>query len=170
MKQRHDAWVVRTADARDAAEMVALLNPIIEAGSYTAMERCFSVEEQVAYVRAFPADGVFHVAVDSRSGRLVGMQDVTPLEESAWINGAQTGDISTFVALDSHGGGVGRALSEVTLLVARARGYRVLQAVIRADNPGAQGFYRSIGFIEAPGARTELLSTREVRLQLELAD
>ena len=56
------------------------------------------------------------------------------------------GEISMFVALSAQWRGVGKALAQATFVAARAKGFRKLMAMIRADNPRAIGFYGSLGF------------------------
>ena len=58
-------------------------------------------------------------------------------------------DVQTIaVAEDARGRGIGRALMERMLGQARARGMREVFREVRADNPVAQGLYRSLGFAE----------------------
>ena len=73
-------------------------------------------------------------------GQILGLQDVSPTSISG------VGDISTFIALSAQGCGVGKALARVTFAAARAKGFRKLMAMIRADNPRAIRFYGSLGF------------------------
>jgi L-amino acid N-acyltransferase YncA len=136
---------IRAATEADAEAMVALLNPIIEAGIYTAMVDTLSVEGQRAFLRSFPKRGVFLVAVCNASGRLFGMQDVMPAVTDSPVY-AHVGAIGTFVSLAAHRSGVGRSLTAATCQEARRLGYRKLTATIRADNPQAVAFYRSQGF------------------------
>ncbi|MHC4548176.1 MAG: GNAT family N-acetyltransferase [Planctomycetota bacterium] len=136
---------IRRVREQDAASIVELLNPLIEAGTYTVMDEPVSVAEQVAFIRGFPERGVFNVAVCDDSRRILGIQDVVPVRpaESAFRH---VGEISTFVALDAHRRGVGRGLSQVTFQEARERGFLKIGATIRADNRAAVSFYRSQGF------------------------
>lgn len=58
-------------------------------------------------------------------------------------------DVQTIaVAEDARGRGIGRALMERMLAQARARGMREVFLEVRADNPVAQGLYRSLGFTQ----------------------
>lgn len=43
--------------------------------------------------------------------------------------------------------GIGRRLAAHTLEFARASGYEKIVIYVRADNTGAQAFYRSLGFV-----------------------
>jgi ribosomal-protein-alanine acetyltransferase len=61
--------------------------------------------------------------------------------------GAHEADIQT-IAVDEalRGRGLGRALMRELIAEARARGAVEVFLEVRADNPGAQGLYRSLGF------------------------
>ena len=135
---------IRRATEEDAPGIVEVLNPLIEAGSYTVMAGPISVDDQSAFIRSFPGRGVYHVALGRDSRKIVGLQDVMPVAPDAAY--AHVGAISTFVAKDLHGQGIGRRLSEVTLPAARDRGLLKLSARIRADNPRAVAFYLGQGF------------------------
>ncbi|NNE10221.1 MAG: GNAT family N-acetyltransferase [Gemmatimonadetes bacterium] len=139
--------------------MIAILNPIIEAGVHTIMQQTYTEEEQIAYIRDFPARGVFYVALandgrgrahpagnDPAPARILGMQSVEPIPSTSPATFAHVGDISTFVAPVAHRTGVGRALSHATIKAAWDAGFHKIMAGVRADNPGAVAFYRSVGF------------------------
>ncbi len=136
---------IRVAREEDAASIVALLNPIIQAGTYTIMNELCSMQDQVDFIRAFPERGVFNAAVCEQSGQVLGIQDVQPISiDTGALD--QVGQISTFVRLDAHRQGIGRALSQTTLEQAKRLGFGKLTAAIRADNPRALAFYQSQGF------------------------
>lgn len=137
--------IIRQAKLDDAAEMIALLNPIIEHGDFSIMTTVCTLQEQQDFISTFPERGVLHVAVWEKEQRIVGMQDVMPLS----INETAVqhiGVISTFVATDCWGKGVGRAVTEATVHAAKLRGFSKLMATIRADNPQAIAFYVRQGF------------------------
>lgn len=136
---------IRPVREEDAGPIVGLLNPIIRAGIYTAMDVELSEAEEIDFIRGFPRQGVFHIALDQPGGVAVGIQDVAPLQAGSRVFG-HVGLISTFVALDAQRLGVGRALCQVTFGAARAHGFLKLCANLRADNPLALAFYRSQGF------------------------
>ncbi len=153
---------VRAVREEDAASIVGLLNPLIQAGTYTVMDEPVSVDEQIDFIRGFPERGVFNVAVCDTSGRLLGLQDVAPISPGS---GAfeHVGVISTFVALGSHGRGIGRSLSEATFRAATRLGFVKISATIRADNPRAVSFYLSQGFrIVGTAQRHALIGGRYV--------
>lgn len=132
--------LVRPVREADAAAVAALLNAIVRAGAYTVMTEA-TAADQLAFIRALPTRGVYHVALDEGSGRVLGVQDVLPLAGEPDV-----GEISTFVALEAHRRGVGKHLCAATFAAARALGFRALRATIRADNRGAVAFYRAQGF------------------------
>ncbi len=135
---------IRPAREEDAASIIEVLNPLILAGNYTIMVEPLTLAEQIDFMRRFPERGVFHIAMDNHSQRIVGLQDVVPLStETAFRH---VGVISTFVSLTAQGQGIGRMLSEATFGAAKALGFLKLSATVRADNPSAVAFYLSQGF------------------------
>jgi L-amino acid N-acyltransferase YncA len=134
---------VRPAREQDVDAIVAVLNPIIEAGSYTTMADLVSASEQLEFMRRAREHGVYNVAVDGDV--VVGIQDVVPFSGGDPAL-AHLGAISTFVTLDARGAGIGRALANATFDSSKQRGFRKLMATIRADNPGAISYYQGIGF------------------------
>ena len=136
---------IRKAELSDAQGMIEVLNPIIRQGGLTLMTECWDEKAQTAYLRDFPKKGVFLVALNEDK-RLVGMQGVEPWSDLEAF--AHVGDISTFVALDCWGEGIGKKLAKTLFLQAATVGFRKLMALVRGDNPAAQSFYKSIGFVE----------------------
>ncbi len=137
-------FLIRNVREADAAAIVAVLNPIIRAGIYTAMDEPFSVDDQVDFIRGFPQRGIYHIAFEGESQKALGIQDVMPISTSNVFS--HVGEISTFVALDSHRRGVGQSLCRATFNAARERGYLKLRATVRGDHPHALAFYQSQGF------------------------
>jgi ribosomal-protein-alanine N-acetyltransferase len=63
--------------------------------------------------------------------------------------GAQEGDIQTIaVAESARRAGLGRALMNALISVARARGAAEVFLEVRADNPGPKRLYEALGFAE----------------------
>lgn len=81
--------------------------------------------------------------VDEHEGAVIGYGGVRALD------GAGDADIQT-IAFDAEyrGAGRGRALLRALLDTAVERGAREVFLEVRADNPGAEGLYRSEGFEE----------------------
>ena len=134
---------IRRVQETDAAAIVTLLNPIIQAGIYTAMAETFSAADQLDFIRNFPERGMYHIAVDDVA-HVLGIQDVMPISTSDVFR--HVGEISTFVALDAQRQGIGQRLSAATFNAAKEWGYLKLRATVRADNPHALSFYLSQGF------------------------
>jgi L-amino acid N-acyltransferase YncA len=139
--------MIRVRDARveDAEDMVGILNPIIAARIYTALDTTFSIEEQRTFIRNFPRRGIFHVAVDSTSDRVVGLQDVSPFGDFTHAFD-HVGVIGTFVNLNRRRQGIATKLFAATFEAARRRGYEKFFAYVRADNDAALQTYLRQGF------------------------
>ena len=136
------SFTIREVRESDAPSAAALFNAIIEEGKYTALTEPFTTESQVGLIRRCLSHGTYLVAVDD--GELLGIQLVLPLSELPAFS--HVGDIGTYVSSSAHRGGIGRALAEATFVRAKEVGFTKIMAFIRADNPRAQAFYKSIGF------------------------
>jgi L-amino acid N-acyltransferase YncA len=136
---------VREARVEDAEDMIGILNPIIAARIYSALETTFSVEEQRAFIRNFPRRGIFHVAVDSTSHRVVGLQDVSPFGDFTHAFD-HVGVIGTFVNLNRRREGIAATLFAATFEAARRKGYEKFFTYVRADNEAALQTYLRQGF------------------------
>ncbi len=134
---------IRREKETDADAIVTLLNPIIQAGIYTAMTEPFTAADQLDFIRNFPERGIYHIALNADLKPL-GIQDVMPISNSAVFK--HVGEISTFVALNSQRQGVGQSLCQATFETAKELGYLKLRATVRGDNPHALAFYQSQGF------------------------
>jgi len=139
-------YSIRTVREEDAASIVELLNPIIQAGKYTILDKQLSVDDQIYFIRGFPERGIFYVAVCNDSQHVLGIQDIAPIS-AEWSSAFKhVGETSTFVSLASHRKGIGRSLSHATFRAAKERGFLKISATIRADNAQAVSFYLSQGF------------------------
>ncbi len=136
---------IRDAVPDDAAEITRILNPIIEAGIFTALDTPFTVEAERAFIEGFPSRGIFHVAEDRSAGRLVGFQDVSPFADYT-RSFDHVGVIGTFVDLALRRQGIAGRLFHATFDAARLKGYEKFFTFIRADNPEALATYRRHGF------------------------
>jgi L-amino acid N-acyltransferase YncA len=105
--------LTRPARLDDAEAIVAILNPIVETGTFTVFDAPFTVEAEREYLAAFPARGVFQVAVRESDGRVVGFQSMEPF---AGYTRAfdHVGVLGTYVAADSRRQGVAARLFEAT--------------------------------------------------------
>lgn len=135
---------IRDVAVSDAAAIVAILNPIIDARIYTALSEPFGVDAERAFISRFPARGIWKVAVGP-GGSIVGFQLLEPFGPytPAFDHVATIG---TYVALAQRRRGIARALFAATLDAARRTGYEKLFTFVRADNPAALATYRAQGF------------------------
>lgn len=137
--------VIRDARVEDAAGIVAVLNPIIAARCYTALDTPITVDEEREFIRTFPARGIFHVAIGSADGTIIGLQDVSPFADFTHAFD-HVGVIGTYVALDRHRQGIAAKLFAATYEAARRKGYEKLFAYVRADNTAGLRAYLGQGF------------------------
>jgi L-amino acid N-acyltransferase YncA len=136
---------IRAVRVEDAEEILAILNPIIEARCYTALDTTFTLDQEREFIRAFPARGVFLVAFDPDSTRIVGFQDVSPFADFTHAFD-HVGVIGTYVDLTRRRQGIASRLFEATFDAARRNGYEKLFSYVRADNEAALQTYLSHGF------------------------
>lgn len=137
--------LVREACLEDAEAIVAIMNPIIAAGVFTVFDTPWTIETEEAYLRGFPARGVFHVAVDPADQRVLGFQSMEPF--ATYTHGFDhVGVLGTYVDHASRRQGIATALFEATFEAARRKGYEKLFTFVRADNPAALATYLKQGF------------------------
>lgn len=129
----------------DAAGIVAVMTPIIEARCYTVFDTPFTVDAERAFIEQCPERGIFHVAVDADDGRIVGLQN---LEQVVTYTRAMdhVASIGTYVDLNHRRQGIAAALFAASLPAAKANGYEKLFTFVRADNPAALATYQRHGF------------------------
>jgi L-amino acid N-acyltransferase YncA len=142
---RMTAITIRDVVPSDAAALVGILNPIIEAAVFTAFDTPFSVEAEWDYILGFPPRGVWKVAMLPGGGDVVGFQILEPFATYTRAFD-HVGTLGTFVDLAHRRQGVARALFAATLDDARRKGYEKLFTFVRADNPAALQTYLAHGF------------------------
>jgi L-amino acid N-acyltransferase YncA len=145
---------VRIRDVRveDAEAIVGILNPIIEAGRFTALDTPLTADNERAFILGFPSRGIFHVAEDRQRQRVVGLQTMEPF--AAYTHAFDhVGVIATFVDLNRRRQGIGKLLFEATFAAARRQGYEKLFTYVRADNHVALEAYDKQGFSVVGTAR-----------------
>ena len=135
----------RQARPEDAEAIVGILNPIIDAGTFTVFDTPFTVEAERRYLAAFPARGVFLVAIRESDGQIVGFQSMEPF---AVYTAAfdHVGVLGTYVALHARRQGVATGLFQATFAAAIEKGYEKLFTYVRVDNDAALQAYRRQGF------------------------
>ena len=143
---------VREAQIDDAEAIVNLVNPIIEAGVYTALTTPLSIEAEREFISNFPRRGIFLVAVCCEHHKIVGCQNVEPFATYSPAF-AHVGVIGTFVDLSYRRLGVGKTLFKATFEAARNKAYEKLFSFVRADNAAALATYLSQGFYSIGTAR-----------------
>jgi L-amino acid N-acyltransferase YncA len=137
--------LIRAAAPDDAAGIVAVFNPIIVSGRYTAFDTPFTVEEERAYIEQMSSRDIFHVAANQPDGRIVGFQSLSPFATYTQTF-AHVGTLGTFVDINHQGQGIARKLFAATFTAARAFGYEKLFTYVRADNEKGLAAYLSQGF------------------------
>ena len=138
-------YTIRPVNVEDAELIAQLLNSIIDTERYTVMEGPMTAEKLLSYMQASPDQRIFNVAISDDDGRVLGTQSIDP-HPTGLAAFRHVGDISTFISFDAHRMGIGQNLSQRTFKEAKARGYKKITAMIRADNPGAIAFYLNQGF------------------------
>ena len=135
--------MIRPAVVGDASGIVHVVNPIIEAGVYTAFDTPFSVEGEQRYIETLPARGIFHVAVTGE--KIVGFQSMEPFATYTHAFD-HVGVMGTYVDLSCRRTGIGSALFEATLEEARRKEYEKLFTYILVHNVAALRAYTKHGF------------------------
>ena len=136
---------IRDVTVEDAEQILAILNPIIAARRYTAMDPPFDLEVEREFIRTFPANGIFLAAVDPASNRVVGFQNVSPFGSFSRAFD-HVGVVGTYVDLERRREGIASRLFAATFEAARAKGYEKFFTYVRADNEAALRTYLSHGF------------------------
>lgn len=135
--------IIRIAEERDAAGMVAVLNPIIARGGTTAYEEPYDntlmLNNYISNVHGICC----HVAEED--GVILGFQKLDWLHEDereGW------GSIASFVAGSAAGKGIGYQIFNATKAAAVAADATAIDATIRADNVPGLRYYGGLGFVE----------------------
>lgn len=150
---------IRPVQPIDAADMVAILNPLIDQGSSTAHARPFDAQRMLGHYIEAPLQLSCFVAEDA--GRVIGFQHLSrpdPTYEGASKMPLDWAIIASFVGQSAQGKGVGQQLFAETLTVARAAGVPVIDATIRADNVAGLAYYSGLGFRDYARDRNVRLS------------
>ncbi|MEZ5124756.1 MAG: GNAT family N-acetyltransferase [Thermoleophilia bacterium] len=137
--------VIREARPGDAAAAIAILNPIIAAGSYVVFDAPLGEVEERRYIESLPPRALFLVAERADDGVIVGLQSVEPFAAHASAFD-HVGVIGTYVDLDNLRRGIARRLFDATFVLARRRGFKKLFTYIRVDNSAALAAYTWHGF------------------------
>lgn len=145
---------VRDVEPADAAGLVRVLNPVIEARCYTALDTPVSVDVERDYVIDFPERGIWKVAVREPDHTIVGFQVLEPY--ATWTRAFDhVGTLGTYVDLDLRRQGIARRMFAETLAAARDKGYEKIFTYVRADNPAALQTYLGQGFVVVGNAKRQ---------------
>ncbi len=136
---------IRDVRVEDADAIAAILNPIIAARCYTALDTPVTAEQEREFIRTFPPNGVFIAAVDTTSGRIAGFQDVSPFADFTHAFD-HVGVIGTYVDLALRRQGIATQLFAATFAAARRKGFEKLFTYVRADNEAGLQTYLRQGF------------------------
>ena len=136
---------IRDVRVEDADAIAAILNPIIAARCYTALDTPVTVEQEREFIRTFPPKGVFIAAVDTTSGRIAGFQDVSPFADFTHAFD-HVGVIGTYVDLALRRQGIATQLFTATFAAARRKGFEKFFTYVRADNEAGLQTYLRQGF------------------------
>ena len=130
-------FVVRTARAGDARAMAEVFAAVAQERHGIATEPPVDVEERSALFARSAGESVVAVAGD----RIVGMLHIE-------VSRFGFGEFGMLVDRGWRGRGVGSALVEAAIAMARDRGLHKLCLEVFAHNTAAIGLYRKFGFVE----------------------
>jgi len=137
--------LIRDATPDDAAGIVSVFNPIIEARAFTLFDTPFTVQAERSYIAGLAEREIFHVAVRTSDNTVVGFQSMAPFATYSRAFD-HVGVVGTYVDLESRRQGIAKRLFPVTFEAARRKGYQKIFTYIRADNPVALAAYQEHGF------------------------
>jgi len=137
--------LIREATPNDAAGIVAVFNPIIEARSFTLFDTPFSIEAERSYIEGLTSRDIFHVAVRTTDDTIVGFQSMSPFATYTHAFD-HVGVIGTYVELASRRQGIAKSLFPATFEAAQRKHYEKIFTYILADNPAALATYHKHGF------------------------
>jgi L-amino acid N-acyltransferase YncA len=145
---------VRDVEPSDAAGLVRVLNPIIEARRYTAIDTPVNVETERDYIIDFNERGIWKVALREPDQTIVGFQVLEPYASYTHAFD-HVGTLGTYVDLALRRQGIARRLFAATFDAARAKGYEKIFTFVRADNPAALQTYLGQGFVVIGNAKRQ---------------
>jgi ribosomal-protein-alanine N-acetyltransferase len=116
------------------------------------LDAVMAIETSVFVTDAWSREGMAHELASSDGWYLVATPDgddtrVVGYSGLMVLPGAPDADVQTIAVLpEARRSGLGRALMGQMIAEARRRGVREVFLEVRADNPGAQSLYESLGF------------------------
>lgn len=145
---------IRDVAPDDAEAIVGILNPIIEARAYTALDTPFSVEAERRFIVNFSLRGIWKLAIRQSDQRVVGFQILEPFATYTHAFD-HVGTLGTFVDLALRRHGIASRLFAATLATAATKGFEKIFTFVRADNPAALQTYLGQGFVVVGTARRQ---------------
>lgn len=134
--------LLRPATPADAAATAAIYNREVETSTVTFDLVARTVEEQAEWLDA--RSGALEVVVAEVDGRIAGFAALSPYRERAAYR--TTVEDSVYVAEDFRGSGVGRALLEEIVRVARERGFHAVMARVVGGHTASISLHAGVGF------------------------
>ncbi|BDG72440.1 GNAT family N-acetyltransferase [Roseomonas fluvialis] len=135
--------IIRPATAADAPGMSRVLRDIV---AWNGRARETGPEHVLATYVRHPSGLLCSVACEA-DGAVLGFQSMlSAAADNAYGTPEGWGIIGTHIAPGAHGRGIGRALFAASLDAAQQASLTRIEALIAADNNGAQAFYESLGF------------------------
>ncbi len=134
--------LLRPATAADAAATAAIYNAEVLGSRVTFDLVTRSVEEQAGWLDA--RSGALEVVVAEVDGAVAGYASLSAYRERAAYR--TTVEDSVYVHADHRGAGVGRALLDEIVDVARERGFHSVIARIVADHTASIRLHAAVGF------------------------
>lgn len=134
--------LLRPATAADAAATAAIYNDEVAGSRVTFDLVTRTVEEQAEWLDA--RSGALEVVVAEIDGEIAGFASLSPYRDRPAYR--TTVEDSIYVHADHRGAGVGRALIEEIVGVARERGFHAVIARIVADHEASIRLHRGAGF------------------------
>ncbi len=138
---------IRRATPDDAEAVAGLLNPIIDARIYTALDTPKTVGEMRSWIAEFGPRAFACLAHRAHGGLLVGFQTLDPLAPHTYSHD-HVATMGTYVALGHHRQGIAARMFAATYESALALGYEKIFTFIRADNTAGLRAYAGQGFAE----------------------
>lgn len=145
---------LRTADARDAEAIVALMKGVAMEGRWIRTQWPFDETERVERFRGTLRDGRVRCIVAERDGSIAGQFTLFPSDDIA--------EFGMFVDATQRKRGLGRRLLEAGERLARELGFPSLELEVYAHNHAAIALYQGAGFEEFGDRYPEMRSSGEV--------
>ena len=146
-------WIIRAAEPIDAEAIRAIYNREVEGSTVTfdMVER--SLEEQLAWISEHSGGHPAIVAVDQKSGQILGFGSLTAYRPRPAYS--ITVEDSVYVRDDSRGLGLGKGILDELVRLAGLHGYHSIIARIVGDHEASIKLHAAAGFLQV-GRETEV--------------